>query len=105
MCLCTKHLATLLFILEEIKPKKTLNNLQGNQNTFGPNQSEMLIFPLWTTATTKYLLFMIMQASQAKFLLWDLWACLHLEHVKSSSNRDKSRLRNNLVVRYGKLEK
>lgn len=56
--------------------KKTLNNLQGNQNTFGPNQSEMLIFPIWTTATAKYLLFMIMQAS--KFLLQNVWAWLHL---------------------------
>lgn len=46
MCLYTKHLATLLFILQETEPKKTLNDLQGNQNTFGPNQSEMLIFPI-----------------------------------------------------------
>lgn len=82
--------------------KKTHNNLQGNQNTFGPNKSEMLIFPLWTTATAKYLLFMIMPASLAKFLLWDLWSCLHLWHVKSSSNGDNSQLRNNLVVRYEK---
>lgn len=58
--------------------KKSLNNLQGNQNTFGPNWSKMLIFPLWTIATAKYLLFMIIQASPAEFLQWDLQACLHL---------------------------
>lgn len=58
--------------------KKSLNNLQGNQNTFGPNRSKMLIFPLWTIAMAKYLLFMIIQASPAEFLLWDLEACLHL---------------------------
>lgn len=63
---------------DRTKKKTNLNNLRGNQNTFGPNQSEMLIFPLWTTATAEYLLFMIMRASHAKFLLRDLWARLHL---------------------------
>lgn len=38
----------------------------------------MLIFPLWTIATAKYLLFMIIQASPAEILQWDLQACLHL---------------------------
>lgn len=39
--------------------------------------------------------------SHAKFLLWDLWACLHL-YVKSSWDHDNSQLKNNLVVWYGK---
>lgn len=80
--------------------KKTLNDLQGNQNTFGPNQSEMLIFPIWTICK----IFTVCDYagfSHAKFLPWDLWACLHL-YVKSSSDHDNSQLKNNLAVWYGK---
>lgn len=88
----------IIYITGDRTKKTTPNDLQGNQNTFGPNQSEMLIFPIWTTATAKYLLFVIMQGSHVKFLLWNLWACLHL-YVKSSSNRHNSQLRNYLVVR------
>lgn len=83
MCLYTKHLATLLFILQETEPKKTLNDLQGNQNTFGPNQSEMLIFPIWTTATAKYLLFVIMQASLMLSFYCEIYghACICMSKV------------------------